>query len=121
MLHRLATEHEDPDSEAWQEDAGGGQPYYGDDIYTNGINTTRGRAAGAIQKLIFNDVVSTKRLRPTLDRMIRDRSAAVLSCVAGTLRAVAYHDPALGMSLFRNMDLSEDRLLSMRHVRGFIP
>ena len=120
MLHRLATEHEDPDSEVWQEDAGGGQPYYGDDIYTNGINTTRGRAAGAIQKLIFNDVVSTKRLRPTLDRMIRDRSAAVLSCVAGTLRAVAYHDPALGMSLFRNMDLSEDRLLSMRHVRGFI-
>ena len=120
MLHHLATEHEDPDSEVWQEDAGGGQPYYGDDIYTNGINTTRGRAAGAIQKLIFNDVVSTKRLRPTLDRMIRDRSAAVLSCVAGTLRAVACHDPALGMSLFRNMDLSEDRLLSTRHVRGFI-
>ena len=120
MLHQLATEHEDPDSEVWQEDAGGGQPYYGDDIYTNGINTTRGRAAGAIQKLIFNDVVSTKRLRPTLDRMIRDRSAAVLSCVAGTLRAVAYHDPALGMSLFRNMDLSEDRLLATPHVRGFI-
>ena len=120
MLHQLATEHEDPDREAWQENAGSGQLYYGGDIYMNGINTTRGRAAGAIQKLIFNDVVSTKRLRPTLDRMIRDQSAAVLSCVAGTLRAVACHDPALGMSLFRNMDLSEDRLLATRHVCGFI-
>ena len=28
-----------------------------------------------------------------------DPSASVLSCVAGTLRAVAYHDPALGMRL----------------------
>ena len=120
MLHQLATEHEDPGSEAWQEDAGGGKPYYNGDIHFNGINTTRGRAAGAIQKLIFNDTVSIDRFRPTLDRMIQDRSAAVLSCVAGTLWAVACHDPALGMLLFRNMNLSEDRLLATHHVYNFI-
>ena len=120
MLHQLATEHEDPGSEAWQEDAGGGKPYYNGDIHFNGINTTRGRAAGAIQKLIFNDAVSIDRFRPTLDRMIQDRSAAVLSCVAGTLRAVACHDPALGMLLFQGMNLSEDRLLATRHVCDFI-
>ena len=114
MLHQLATE------EAWQEDVGGGNPDYNGNIYVHGINTTRGRAAGAIQKLIFNDVVSIERFRPTLDRMVRDRSAAVLSCVAGTLRAVAYRDPALSMLLFRNMDLSEDRLLATRYVDKFI-
>ena len=120
MLHQLATEHEDPGSEAWQEDAGNGEPYYGGDIHLNGINTTRGIAAVAIWDLILADAAYIERFRPTLDRMIRDRSAAVLSCVAGTLRAVAYHDPVLGMLLFGNMNLSEDRLLSTRDVYGFI-
>ena len=120
MLHRLATEHEDPDREAWQEDAGSGKPYYGGDIHFNGINTTRGRAADAIRDLIFSDATYIDRFRPTLDQMVRDRSAAVLSCVAGTLRAVACHDPALGISLFRNMDLPEDRLLATLHICGFI-
>ena len=120
MLHQLATEHEDPASEAWQEEAGSGQPYNGGDILTNGINTTRGRAADAIGDLILSDAACIERFRPTLDRMIQDRSAAVLSCVAGTLRAVSYHDPALGMWLFQGMNLSEDRLLATHHVCDFI-
>ena len=120
ILQWLATEHEDPDREAWQEDAGRGQTYDGDDIETNGINTTRGRAAGAIQNLILTDAAYVDRFRPTLDLMVRDRSAAVLSCVAGTIRAVAYRDLALGMLLFRNMNLSEDRLLGTRHVCDFV-
>ena len=120
MLHQLATEHEDPGREARQEDAGNGQPYYGGDILTNGINTTRGRAADAIGDLILSDAACIERFRPTLDRMIRDRSAAVLSCVAGTLRAVSCHDPALGMLLFRDMNLPEDRLLATHHVCDFI-
>ena len=116
MLHRLATEHEDPAREAWREDAGGGQPYFNGGIHLNGINTTRGQAADAVRDLILADAACIGRLRPTLERMVRDRSAAVRSCVAGTLRAVFFHEPALGMSLFRSMDLSEDRLLATRHV-----
>ena len=120
MLHQLATEHEDPACEAWQEDAGSGKPYYGGDILTNGINTTRGRAADAVRDLIVKDPAYIGRFRPTLHRMIRDRSVAVRSCVAGTLRAVSCHDPALGMLLFQDMNLSEDRLLATHHVCGFI-
>ena len=69
MLHWLATEHEDPDKELWQQEADGGQRYYNDEIYTNGINTTRGRAAEAIQRLILADASYIQRLRPTIDRM----------------------------------------------------
>ena len=120
MLHWLATEHEDPAREAWQEDAGGGRKYYNGDIHMNGINTTRGRAAEAIRDLILTGDAYIDRFRPTLDQIIRDPSAAVLSCVAGTLRAIAHHDPVLGMLLFHRMNLSEDRLLATRHVYKFI-
>ena len=120
MLHYLATEHEDPDREAWQEDAGGGQPYYRGDIHTNGINTTRGRAVEAIRKLIYDDATYIDRFHATLERMICDPSAAVLSCVADALRAVARHNPALALSLFQCAKISEDRLLATRPVSNFI-
>ena len=120
MLHWLATEHDDPATELWQVDAGGGGKYYNGDIHTTGINTTRGRAAIAVWDLILSDATYVERFRPTLDRMIRDPSASVLSCVAGALRAVAYRDPALGMLLFRDMSLSEERLLATRHVVGLV-
>ena len=122
MLHRLATEHEDPATEGWQEDAGGGRPYWNGNIHMNGINTTRGRAADAIRDLIVTDSNYIDRFRPTLELMVKDPSVSVLSCVAGALRAVAHHDPALGMSLFLDMasKLSEDRLFATHHVYHFI-
>ena len=114
MLHQLATEHKDPDCEITQEWD------YGGDILGSGINTTRGRAAEAIRDLIFADATYIERFHPTLNQMIKDRSAAVLSCVAGTLCTVSHHDPALSMSLFRKMNLSEDLLLKTHYVCRFI-
>ena len=99
MLHWLATKHKDPAREAWQ---------------------VRGRATEAIRDLILTDDAYIDRFRPTLDRMIRDPSASVLSCVAGTLRAVAHHDPVLGMSLFHRMNLSEDHLLATPYAYHFV-
>ena len=120
MLHWIATEHDDPTADAWQEDAGGGQPHYGGDMHFNGINTARGHAAGAIGSLILTDAAYIDRFRATLDRMVRDPHPSVLSCVAGTLRAVTYRDAALGTSLFQNMNLSEDRLLATDPVDRFL-
>ena len=119
MLHWLAIEHEDPDKELWQQEADGGQRHNGE-IYKNGINTTRGRAAEAIRRLILADSSYIQRLRPTIDRMLVDPSAAVRSCVAGVLHAIAVHDSGLGMTLFRSLNLSEDRLLATVHVSEFI-
>ena len=115
MLQQLATEHEDPAREAWQEEAGG-QPYYNGDPLEAGINSTRGRAAEAIGDLIGRDAANVDRLAETVARMIVDRSASVRACAAGTVEAVARHRPAEGMSLFLRMDLSEDRLLTTPHV-----
>ena len=143
MLQRLATEHEDPTREVWQDtqllsvidirqmaksasgetstkDAGDSKAYYNGDPHHHGTNTVRGRAAIAVQNLILAASAHVDRFRPALERMVRDPSAAVRSCVSGTLRAVAWHDPALGMSLFLKMDLSEDSLLATDHVYGFI-
>ena len=94
--------------------------YYNGDIQTAGINTTRGRAAIAVWDLILRDADYVGRFRNTLARMVCDPSASVLSCIAGTLRAVAYRDPELGILLFRRMNLSEERLLATRHVYGFM-
>ena len=113
-----------PRSKRWRQDAGGGQKYYNGDVHFHGINTTRGQAAGAIGDLILRNATYIGRFRTTLDKMVRDPSAAVLSCVAGTLRAVAFHDTSLGMSLFQGMDLSEDRLLATHarlRIRSWLP
>ena len=105
MLHWLATEHDDPAAELWQQATGGGRKHWNGEIDTAGINTTRGRAAIAVRDLILHDAAHVERFRITLDRMIRDPSTSVLSCVAGTLRAVAFRDPALGMSFFQDMNV----------------
>ena len=48
ILDWLATRDDDPAVERWKREAGGGQPYYNGDMHFHGINTTRGRAVGAI-------------------------------------------------------------------------
>lgn len=111
MLSWLAIESNSPTThESWN--ASGGR----DDIYAHGINTTRGRAAQAIQRLIVSDAAYVERFRPTIERMIRDPHPAVLSCVAGVIRAIWHHDPDLGMRLFKSMDLTEPRLLATPHM-----
>ena len=120
MLNWLATRDEDPAGEPSRQDAADSQTGNDGDMLSRGINSTRGRAAGAIRDLIMRDAAHLGRFRSTLNRVVRDPSAAVRSCVAGTLRAVARHDEPLAMSLFCSMDLREDRLLSSDHVYHFI-
>ena len=110
MLHELGTTDED----------GSGEPHDNGDLLTAGINSTRGRAAGAITDLVIKDAAYVNRFAETVRLMIRDPSAPVRACVAATLYRIAQHNPGLGMSLFLSMDLSEDRLLTTRNVRKFI-
>ena len=120
MLHSLMIDHNDPAAELWQTDEPRDGKYHQENISDFGLNSTRGRVAITITHLIRRDAHYIDRFRPTLGLMVRDRSPAVLSWVTETLRAVAFHDPALGMSLFQSLDLSEIRLLATRHCRDFI-
>src|SRR5207249_8059300 len=98
----------------------GGRPYYGGDILTHAINTTRGRAAGAIRDLINVEGAYLARFRFTLERLVRDKSIAVRSCVASTLLAVARHDAPLALDLFGKLVAAEDCLLATHYVDRFI-
>ena len=115
LLVRLATESDSPavrgdrnETEVW------------DDNYEHGINTTRGRAALALRRLILTNAGYLERFRPAIDRLIRDPSPAVLSCAAGMVIAIWQHDPERGVALFEDMDLSEDRLLTTPHVDALL-
>lgn len=120
MLMWLATEPRDAAEEAWRQDAGDGQRYYGGGIHFNGINTSRGRAVEAIGRLINMDASYIRRFGTSLDMLAGEPHPSVASCAAMTLRIVAYHDAERGLSLFRRMDFSEERLLATPHVYEFI-
>ena len=67
MLHWLATEHDDPAAELWQQATGGNRKHWNGEIDTAGINTTRGRAAIAVRDLILHDAAHVERFRITLE------------------------------------------------------
>jgi hypothetical protein len=115
-----ATEDPDPDQELWRTDAGNGQPYYGGDILTTGINSVRGRAAEAIAALIFRDAERTPNFSQALERMVEDTSIAVRACVASALTAVLNYDRGLAVKLFKRLCGTEDVLLGTREVENFI-
>ena len=126
MIHWLATEHPDPESEAWTEHAVGDTPYYGGDILTHGINTVRGRAAGAIRNLIQKDASYIKRFRSTIEALVTDSSAAVRSWAASTILVTFSHESKFALRQFlrlvepRGDPVSDERLLATRDVEHFV-
>jgi len=120
MLVWLATEDPDPKEELWNIEATGGTPYYGGKILDHGINTTRGRAAGAMANLIRSDPAYTTRFHDALDHMVVDPSVAVRSCVAEVVLVVAQTDTSLAFRFFEKLVSADDRLLATHFVSHFI-
>lgn len=115
-----ATEDPDPERELWRTDAGDGQPYYGGDILTAGINSARGRAAEAIAALIFRDADRTPNFLQVLERMVEDPSIGVRACVSSALTTVLNHDRNLAVELFKRLCDTEDVLLGTRGIENFL-
>ena len=110
LLMRLISEES-----TWDVDVAIGQG-----LLTKGLNTTRGRSALALGDLIRKDGDYISRLGSTLSELVRTPIASVSSCVAYTLQAVAYHDRELAISLFLDIDFSDERLLGTLHVQEFV-
>ena len=96
------------------------------DLVTKGVNTTRGRAALAIGKLVQRDTLYVHRFRSTLEKLIIDRSSAVRACVASTVLTISAHDRELASSLFQRLvepcisDVDDHGLLATPDVETFI-
>lgn len=126
MLDWLATEHPEPEKELGSEEATGGGVYDSGEILTHGINTTRGHAAWDIRNLILRDASYIERFRPTVERLVNDRSVAVRACAGLTLLAIINHDSKFALEQFlrlaepRGSQIDDDLLLVTRDVERFI-
>ena len=120
-----ATEDPDPQQELWRKEVmhritPEAEYYYNGNILTNGINTSRGRAAQALARLVESDQQRTTHFQPVLEKMVQDPSMAVRSCVAQALTAVLRFDRDLAVELFRQLCNTEDALLSTPFIERFV-
>lgn len=115
-----AIEDPDPQREWWMTEANGGESYYGGDIYTAGINCTRGVAASAISALLFADESRIPFFLPSLNLMVSDPSIAVRSCVVASLLPLLKYDRDVAIELFLKLCSAGDLLLQTRYVENFI-
>jgi hypothetical protein len=120
ILAWYATEDPDPAQEVWRTESESGKPYYGGDVFTAGLNSVRGGAAIAMAQLLFESGAPVSRLRPALERMVRDPSVAVRACVATTLLSVLSHDRDLAVRLFLVLAETEDVFLATRDADRFL-
>lgn len=114
------TEDPDPDCEQWRTEAASGQYFYDGDIYMAGINCVRGAAAGTVRALLFADKDRIQQFQPTLQRMVRDPSIAVRSCVATSLLPVLNFDRDLAVQIFLELCDTEEVLLKTPHIEKFM-
>lgn len=120
MLSWLATEHPDPArTPAGEGDGEEGKSGSGD-IHTRGIDSARGRAAGAISELIWRDPVYIGRFRRTIEQLVADDSIAVRWCVAAVLHAVISHDFSWALDMFGRLVTSDERVLQARGAEPFL-
>lgn len=118
----IARHSADPDHEAWQREAGGGEHYYGGDPFHNGINTARGSAAITLGDLLVHDAdgVRTALVAPHLSELAGDRSLAVRSCVGHVLAAALRHARDEVAAAFAVLIDAPDELLGTRLVEELV-
>ncbi len=85
-----------------------------------GINSTRGKAAIAIARLVWADADLVSFFSDAIERLIRDPSIAVRSCAVATLASILNHAPDLAVGLFVRLCDAEEALLGTRPIEEFI-
>ena len=91
----------DPDRESARTKAGGGDKYYyGGDLFTAGLNSTRGGAALAAASVLFKGDDHLAALSRVVERLATDRTMAVRTCAAESVLSLLNHagDQALDLA-----------------------
>lgn len=120
MLGRYALEDPDPAAETWEQRSTSGQRFYLGDVYTAGINCTRGAAAEAIAAILFSGGEHVPALRSVLEQLVEDPFISVRACVAKCLLALLNHDRSLAIDLFLRLADTREELLGTPYVERFL-
>lgn len=109
MLLRVAIDDPSPESDdiSWEPLA-------------QAINSSRGAAAVALARLLSADRSRWSHLRPTVERLVKDRVLAVRSVAVECLSAVLDSEREDALLLFEELVEGADAILGTRHVERFI-
>ena len=89
----------DPDYEAARTAAPSGGVYWAGDLFTAGLNSTRGQAALAVGSVLFLGADHVDSLLPILEELTQDDILAVRVCTAEAVTALLKHQPDIALDL----------------------
>jgi len=115
-----ATEDPDPAEEVWLKRAASGQFYNGGDPDMSGLNSTRGAAANAIARLLFEKREPADVLRKAVEHLAHDTSIAVRSQAVYPLLALLNTHTDLAIKWFVECVSLDQILLKTRFVERFL-
>jgi len=102
LLEECATD-KDPDHESARTLANSGEFYYGGDLLTAGLNSTRGAAAKAVAHLLFAGPTHTQRLTATVAALAADPILAVRTWAAEAVVALMNSRAEVALEIAANL------------------
>ncbi|TDU63029.1 hypothetical protein EI77_04550 [Prosthecobacter fusiformis] len=119
ILCHYAMNDPDPETEQWQEMAGG-SAMWGGDPHFHGMNSVRGVAAEALAILLFADQIYFGKIKPAVLSVVHDRSIAVRSCAILCLVAMINFDRERAVALFLELCKNATPVLNTHYSEQFI-
>ncbi|MGA9349326.1 MAG: ATP-binding protein [Anaerolineae bacterium] len=111
----------DPTEEAWRILADSGEPYYGGDPHSHGINTNRGAAVRAICRCaLARRPPQVERVFCLLEQAAEDPSTAVRACVVESLGPLLNEDANRALTVFESTLDGHPRLLQSPLLHRFL-
>jgi hypothetical protein len=120
MVAWYATDDPDPVEEVWRERAPSGQFYNDGDPDISGLNSTRGAAANAIARLLFEPREPPRVLIAAVDHLAHDQSVAVRSQGVYALLALLNTRRDLAIRWFVECVSIDPVLLKTRLIENFV-
>lgn len=119
MLRECASDA-DPKNELARTPAAGGGVYYGGDLLTAGINSTRGEVGHVIARLLVRGPDYADDLADTIEALSEDQIMAVRVCAAEAVSALARHLPQTALDIACRLLGSKVELLSTPTIQNLV-